>query len=331
MGLNYILRIRRHYIKKGSYKPDFLPFILVVFILFSSIARCIFPFRRVPDFQTQTICINIYLHQLTGTDAVVYAATTMQQEEDMITLKLFITGFVAFALVLAAGGSVMAQTITTNGDVSQSDSLVWTISSDALDGVLVPGEVQATTTYNDNTHSTGGSTNYYKNFNLNTGNVGLGQNNVDTSKTITFDGTTSPTGNGRMVSDESIGIDTMGLPSSSSTWPAFHSTVLAGSSFDLLRGSATTSAQSRTVSANPNTPVSLNYNINVHGTPTSSGTYLPAIGSVASYMNNHSEYARGNSTQKSSDLVYSHQSSASGVIHTFTDTTNYQSGINNIF
>jgi len=246
-------------------------------------------------------------------------------------LKHIITGIAACALVLFAGGSVMAQTTVINGGVSQSDSLVWTISSGVLDGVLVPGEVQATTTYGENTYSTGGSTSYIKNFNLNTGNVGLGQNNLDTSKIITFDGTTSPTGNGRMVSEESTGIDTMGLPSSISTWPAFHSTVQAGSSFDLLRGQATTSAQSRTVSADPNTPVSLNYNINVHGTPTSSGIYLPAIGSVASYMNNHSEYARGNSTQKSSDLVYSHQTSASGIIRTFTDNMNYQSGINNLF
>jgi hypothetical protein len=269
---------------------------------------------------------------VSATDAVVCAATTLQTGEDsMKPTKLFTVGLVAFALILAAGGTVMAQTTVVNGDVSQSDSLVWTISSDALDNVLVPGEVQATTTYDDNTYSTGGRTSYIKNFNLNTGNVGLGQSNVDTSKIVTFDGTTSPTGNGRMVSAESIGIDTMGLPSNSSTWPAFHSTVQSGSSFDLLRGSATTSAQSRTVSANPNTPVSLNYNINVHGIPTSSGTYLPAIGSVASYMNNHSEYARGNSTQKSSDLVFSHQSSASGVIHSFSDNMNYQSGINNIF
>ncbi len=222
----------------------------------------------------------------------------------------------------------MAQTITINGDVSQEDSLVWTISSGAIDGVLVPGEVQATTTYGENTHSTGGSTSYIKNFNLNTGNVGLGQNNVNVQKIITFDGTTAPNGNGRMVSDESIGIDTMGLPGSSSTWPAFHSNVQAGSSFDLLRGSVATTAQSRTVSADPKTPVSLDYIINLHGTPTSKGTYLPAIGSVNSFMNTHGEYARGNSTQKSSDLVYSHSSGASGLITTFTDTVNYQSGKN---
>jgi hypothetical protein len=74
--------------------------------------------------------------------------------------------------------------------------------------------------------------------------------------------------------------------------------------------------------------VGLNYNINVHGTPTSTGTYLPAIGSVGSYMNNHSEYARGNSTQKSSDIQYSHQSSASGVIYSYTDNMDYKSGIN---
>ncbi|MEI7433180.1 MAG: hypothetical protein WCJ93_02885 [Methanomicrobiales archaeon] len=232
-----------------------------------------------------------------------------------------------FTLLLFAGGNVMAQTITINGDVSQEDSLVWTISSDALDGVLVPGEVQATTTYGENTHSTGGSTSYIKNFNLNTGNVVLGQNNVDVQKIITFDGTTAPNGNGRIVSEESIGIDTMGLPGSSSTWPAFHSNIQAGGSFDLLRGSVATAAQSRTVSADPNTPVSLNYYINLHGTPTRTGAYLPAIGSVNSFMNAHGEYARGNSTQKSSDLVYSHSSGASGLITSFTDSIKYQSGL----
>jgi len=51
-----------------------------------------------------------------------------------------------------------------NGNVTQEDSLVWTISSDALDEILAPGEIQATTTYNENTHSTGGSTSYFQEF-----------------------------------------------------------------------------------------------------------------------------------------------------------------------
>ena len=242
--------------------------------------------------------------------------------------KLFMIVLVAFTLVLTAGGSVMARTTTINGDMSQVDSLVWTISSGALDGVLVPGEAQASTTYSENTHTTGGSTTYIKNFNLNTGNMNLGQNNVDTSRIITFDGTTSPTGNGQLVSDESIGIETMGLPGSSSTWPAFHNTVQEGSSLDLFRGSVSTTAQSRTVSANPNTPVGLNYNIDLHGIPTGTGTYLPAIGSASSFMNEHLEQGRGNNTQKASDLVFSHQSGASGLITAFTDNLDYQSGLN---
>jgi len=285
------------------------------------------PVRVARHSQAQTICTYIYLNLLHPIDAVVCAATTMQPGEIMTTKRLVIIVLAVFALLLSAGGSVMAQTITINGDVSQEDSFVWTISSDALDGVLVPGEVQATNTYNENTYSTGGSTSYVKNFNVNTGNVGIGQNNVDVGRIITFDGTTAPNGNGRMVSDETIGIETMGLPDSSSTWPAFHNTVLAGSSFDIVRGSVATNAESSTVSANPNDPVTLNYNINLHGTPTSTGTYLPAIGSVNSFMNTHGEYARSGSTQKASDLVYSHSSGASGLITSYTDDIKYQSGL----
>jgi hypothetical protein len=245
----------------------------------------------------------------------------------MKPINLFTIGLVAFALFLAAWGSVMAQT-TINGDMSQVDSFVWTISSDSVDGILVPGEVQTTTTYSEKTHGQDGQTNYFKNFNIYTGNANLGQNNVDSRRIFSFDGTAGQTGNGRMTSDESIGVDTMGMPDTLSGWPAFHNTVLAGSSLDLLRGSVATTGQARTVSANPNTPLSLTYNINLHGLPDSTGTTLPAIGSATAFMNGHLEQGRGNSTQKASDLVFSHQSGASGLINVFSKNMNYESGPN---
>jgi len=225
--------------------------------------------------------------------------------------------------ILAVAGPAMAQTVAT-GSVSEVDSMSWTISTGTI-GVLNPGDAQTTTNYNENTQAQNGQTSYYKTQNFNTGNANFGQYNVNTNRMVTFNGIGDGTGNGRMTSDESVGYDSMGA--ASSTLPAYHSNVNAGSSFDLLQGSIASQAQARTVSANPAVPVALNYNVGLQGLTNGPSGTNPAIGSAAAFFNGHIEQSRINSTNKSSDLVFSQSSTASGLINSFTKSMSYQSGM----
>lgn len=136
--------------------------------------------------------------------------------------------------------------IVTNGDMSDTSLLTWTISSGAIDGVLVPGERQATTTYGDSTRAVGGTSRYTKTFSLDTRGMSQNQYNVNSLKMFSFDGTGT---GGSAVSSEQIGIETMGMPGANDTWPAYHNTVNAGSSFSILQGSVASRAQARTVGA----------------------------------------------------------------------------------
>ena len=226
-------------------------------------------------------------------------------------------------VLLSAGGFATAAT-TATGPLTDSSELGWTLSSDAIDGALVPGELQSTTVYGDNTHAVGGTSNYTKSFDLNTGAMNLGQYNVDSLKMLTFDGTGDGNGNGRAISDENIGIETMGMPGSADLWPAFHNTVNAGSSFDLVKGSVVTQAQTRTVTAYPGAaPVALNYGISLQGLNDE-----PAVGSASAFIDGHTETGRGTTIDKASDLGFSQLASVSGLIYQFDQTVTYESGIN---
>jgi hypothetical protein len=231
-------------------------------------------------------------------------------------------------LLLAMVGGAMATT-TTNGSMTDSSSLVWTVSTAGIDGMLAPGELQSTTIYGENTQATGGTSSYSRSFDLNTGAMTYGQYNVKSTKMFTFNGTT-PQGNERAISDEIIGIDTMGMPGSlpgsdpfctTTSWPVFHNTVTAGSSFDLEQGSVVTQGTTRTVTTRPDVPVVLNYQVDLQGLNNN-----PAVGSAGSFMNGHLEQGIGNTTAKGMDLVFSDQSTASGLISTFNKDMNYESG-----
>ena len=229
---------------------------------------------------------------------------------------------IGIAMVLVSTtGFAMAAT-TTTGSMSETSSLVWTISSDAIDGVLVPGERQSTTVYGENTQAVDGTSSYAKSFGFDTKSMNQGQYNVDSTKMFTFDGTGEGSGNGRATSDENIGIETMGMPTSS--WPAFHNTVNAGSSFDIVKGSVVTQAQARTVTDYPGAaPVALNYGIRVHGLNDE-----PAVGSAAAFWDGHLEQGRGTTMNKASDVAFSQKASVSGIIYKFDQTMTYESGIN---
>ncbi len=66
-----------------------------------------------------------------------------------------LTMAIGIAMVLVSTTGFAMAAITTTGSMSETNSLVWTISSDAIDGVLVPGERQSTTVYGDTTQAVG--------------------------------------------------------------------------------------------------------------------------------------------------------------------------------
>lgn len=164
---------------------------------------------------------------------------------------------IAILMVLVSMTGFAMGAITTTGSLSDTSSLIWTISSGAIDGVLEPGERQATTTYTDTTLAAGGTSRYMKSFSLDTGGMYQNQYNVDSLKMFTFEGDEG----GSAISEETIGIETEGMPGANDTRPAYHNTVNAGSSFSLLRGSVMTEAQTRTVGASP----ALNYRFSLFG------------------------------------------------------------------
>lgn len=255
----------------------------------------------------------------------------------MSRISAFTTAIVcAMALLSGIGFASAATTTITTGSLSDSNSLVWTISSDGIDSVLVPGERQSTTTYSDDTQAYSGTSRYTKSFEIDTKAMHQGQYNVESTKMFTFDGLSNCGVNGMARSDEQIGIDTMGMPvrtadvtpdpfaaAESEFIPAFHNNVNAGSSFDLAQGTVLTQAQARTVTPYAGVPVALNYGIRVHGLGTN-----PAIGSAGAFMDGHLEQGRGNSTAKSSDLAFSQETSVQGLIYRFDKTMTYESGIN---
>jgi hypothetical protein len=247
--------------------------------------------------------------------------------------RSILTIALALAMAFSAGGFVSAATIAT-GDISETSSVVWTISSDVIDGVLVPGEAQSTTTYGENTHATGGTSGYYKIFNLDTANKPRSQYNLDSTRIFSFDGIGDGNGTGRAISNENVGIDTMGMPVNATSVnpfvqdtiiPAFHNTVNAGSSFDLAQGSLATRAQTRTVTPDMSVPVALNYDVSLTGLGDG-----PAVGSAGAFTNGHLEEGRGNTTDKASDIVFSQSSTASGLIFAFDKNIRYESGISRL-
>ena len=253
-------------------------------------------------------------------------------------------------LVLISCMSVMAdgvnqtpeiQGITTStsidvvGSASNSVSLAWTSGTGSVAPPLTGSDSVQTTSYSEDTMAVSGHLVYQKDFSVNTGNQILDQSNVKSSRIITFEGING----GRMTSDESILIDTVGMPSSSAgsllcpfgassidTLPAYCNIITAGSKIDATTLSVATQASSRTVAASADIPASLSYNINVHGLATANGI-VPSDGSVEAYMRIHNQGGRGDSLVKTSDLQYEDTSKASGLISSFVKSMGYQGGV----
>lgn len=219
------------------------------------------------------------------------------------------------------------------GTVTNTASLGWTSSTGSVQTAppLADSQSTQTTSYSENTMAVSGHTVYQKDFSVDTGNQNLDQNNIQSSRIMTFQGING----GRMTSDESLLIDTVSMPvstagallcpfgsSDGSTIPASCNIIKAGSSIDAESVSAVTKAAGRTITASADVPASLSYSINVHGVTSD----VPAVGSVSAYMKAHLQGARGDSLTKSSDFQYDDTSSASGLINGFSKAVSYQGG-----
>jgi hypothetical protein len=244
--------------------------------------------------------------------------------------QFLLISIVAIALALSMGGCVTAE-ITALGTVSEFDSLSWTISSSTIDGILEPGEVQATTHYGESTIANDGLTSYSKFTGFNTGNMIAGQYNLNTLRMFSFDGIHYGSGTGHAVSEESVGIETEGAPGNTTDESGFYESVSAGSSLDIGIGSVTSESQARTVAADDSVPLALNYHIGVTGLNSGLFPVSPAIGSVSSYYSGRVITGRDNTTYPSSDLAFSGYSSATGLISQFDRSVHYQSGPGNWF
>lgn len=266
----------------------------------------------------------------------------MEKTRYIITLSAVLL-LISCMSVMAAGvnqtpeihGITTSTSIDVVGSASNSVSLAWTSGTGSVQPPLGGQDRVQTTSYTEDTMAVNGHTVYQKEFSVNTGNQLLDQSNVKSSRIITFEGING----GRMTSDESLLINTVGMPSSAAgnllcpfgassidTIPAFCNIITAGSRIDATTLSVVTKASSRTVSASADIPESLSYSINVHGLSTANGV-VPSEGSVEAYMRIHNQGGRGDSLIKSSDLQYEDTTRASGLISSFAKSMGYQGGV----
>ena len=216
-------------------------------------------------------------------------------------------------------------------------AIVTVIDSGIHTGILNPGQVQYTTSYDKNLVAQTGLTSLVASQNLNTGNKVIGQSNLDAKTALTF---AANADGGNVIGSENLMLDgaatgktasdVMLCPFSSAganLIPAYCNIIQAGSAYDLTFGSVTTAANERFVGTDATMPVVLNYNINLKPYGTTEGQ-IPAVGSASAYVKSHIQEARGATNNvKSEDLVYSESSSVNGMISGFTKDIKYQSGM----
>lgn len=212
------------------------------------------------------------------------------------------------------------------------------------------GEAQYTVSYSEDTIADQGTIQYGKQNSLDTRNQASNQENLDTDKVVSFEGSATE----RMTSSEDLLVDgaseferTVGLficPFASggqSVVPAYCNIVEMGSAVDITDGVLHTSAGERTVAASADVPVEAGYGIELTGSGDSA-----ASGSASAYMQSHLMEGRmtflagiygpgGFSVEqfgegKALDLSYSEETTASGEIYYFGKDMRYESGVRRI-
>ena len=272
---------------------------------------------------------------------------------------------IAMAMLIAITGLVMAdpgvpQTPETQGfatltsvqavgTVTETDSLVWQLTNESAlaknsDGLEID-QVQYVSSYTENTIADQGLVSYAKTMAVDTAHKVGNQYNVKADKIVEFVGLDT----GRMISDESLLLDGVGMelstadvmlcPFASTAYPSipqFCNIIEVGSSADVTIASLTTSADERHVMATADPDVEVDYSTKMTGFGD-----IPAMGSATAYINVHIQEGRvGHGITaiqgpplgymydpKAEDLVYSEVSTASGEISLFDKVISYQSGM----
>jgi len=133
---------------------------------------------------------------------------------------------------------------------------------------------------------------------------------------------------GSIISDESLVLDSASSGSSISgrtmcpfmssddgSIPAYCNIIEMGSSFTGTAVSMTTIANERHIAKTSDVPVAMDYSISLAGK-----------GAASAYYRMHIQSARGDSLNKSMDIVGNEKTTASGIIQKFEKTMNYGSG-----
>lgn len=272
-------------------------------------------------------------------------------------------------------GMYTVTSVEVAGLATESEEIVWQMSSleldnpplslpflsyDTLHGIVVfnipgvtdttggTGETQYIVSYSENTLADQGATNYFKQNDLDTRNQPANQENLETDKIVTFEGSAT----GSMSSSEDLLLDgasqferTVGLftcpfgSASRSVLPPYCNIVEMGSDVNIREGALVTSSGERSVAASADVPVDASYSIDLSGLGDSA-----ASGSARAYMQSHLQEGRmiliygiyppipGLSMEQftegqSLDLTYSEETSARGEITSFRKDMEYESGV----
>jgi hypothetical protein len=248
-------------------------------------------------------------------------------------------------------GFLSSTDVQVTGTITEQDSLVWRITNDGFSdqwgGVDTPlfGYRAAlySMAYSEDTIADQGVVTYTKQGSVDTQGKVEGQSNVKMEKIVEFEGLAT----GRMISGEEQVLDGAGTPfptylvlicpfaqDEATVIPTFCNIVQEGSAVDLTYGSLATQAADRFVteiqasSSGWDNPVSdygvtSDYQVRLTGLRD-----VPAFGSADAYMNVHVQEAAGFSMSyenKSEDLVYSEDTTASGEITLFQKVMDYSS------
>ena len=252
----------------------------------------------------------------------------------MVVVLAMLVGMTGFAMadpgvnatpetigVKTTGVISVAGTIVSKTDLSMVSTSMQNITSVPP---LTAGTYYAAT-YNDDVTSTGvGMIDMTKTMDVDTNNMLVNQYNIEAFKILNFLGD----GTSRIVSTENIAIDGTGLPlptrevmictlapAKSETIPAFCNFAEAGSSVDMLVGSATTGADTRFIIKSADPGVVLDYNIRV----------IDTVGKASAFMEVFSQEAKRTDVAPYQTTKFSETTTVDGLITLFDKTFAYES------
>jgi len=252
-------------------------------------------------------------------------------------------GILLFLILLFSMPAGAGHTPATSGDginirtTTKVDVIGSFLTSDDLDWTDGSNGDQTVVGYYEHTNAIGGETKYSKDFSLDTGDKTAIDNNLKSTRALDFSASADGSPGGRMITDEAVMIDTinngasgtlnevslcpLGSSAENSNSAAFSGRVVAGSSLDVAEVSLVTDTAVRAVASNADTPQSLTYTINAHGTELNNTTSNGAIGDATAFIDANVVQGNGETGSETSSLSYSDLTSVSGTFNLSKDFT----------